>query len=254
MSAPVSIAGRHIDAAYAPPAQAGMPVLVFLHEGLGSLGLWKDVPDALARATGCGTLVYSRYGNGFSEVLEGERSVSYMHDEARILPELFDAFGIRDAVLVGQSDGASIALIYAGENGDRVRGVVAEAPHVFVEELSVRSIAAAKTSYETTELRERLARHHADADRTFYGWNDIWLHPDFRAWNIEDAVAQIRAPLLLVQGEDDEYGTPAQLDAIRARASHARVDALLLAGCGHAPHRDRREIVLAAIAGFVRGL
>ena len=135
-----------------------------------------------------------------------------------------------------------------------MRGVVAEAPHVFVEDLSVRSIAAAKASYESTDLRERLARHHADADRTFYGWNDIWLHPAFREWNIEDAVAQVRAPLLLIQGQDDEYGSPAQLDAIRARAPRAPVDSLLLAGCGHAPHRDRRTIVLAAIAGFVRAL
>lgn len=254
MSAPVSIAGRRLDVAYAAPARDGAPVLVFLHEGLGSLGLWKDVPDELARATGCGTLVYSRYGNGFSDVLAAARGVSYMHDEAHILPELLDAFDIRDAVLIGQSDGASIALIYAGENGDRLRGVVAEAPHVFVEDLSVRSIAAAKASYESTDLRERLARHHADADRTFYGWNDIWLHPAFREWNIEDAVAQVRAPLLLIQGQDDEYGSPAQLDAIRARATRAPVDSLLLAGCGHAPHRDRRTIVLAAIAGFVRAL
>ena len=254
MSAPVSIGGRRLDVAYAPPAQAGAPVLVFLHEGLGSLGLWKDIPEELARATGCGTLVYSRYGNGFSEVLETAREVAYMHEEARILPELFEAFGVSDAVLVGQSDGASIALIYAGENGDRVRGVVAEAPHVFVEDLSVRSIAQAKVSYETTDLRERLARHHADPDRTFYGWNDIWLHSDFRTWNIEDAVKQIRVPMLVIQGADDEYGTPAQLESIRERATHASVDTLLLANCGHAPHRDRRQLVVPAIAGFIRSL
>lgn len=215
--------------------------------------MWKSVPADLARLTGCAVLVYSRYGNGFSQVLEEARAVSYMHDEAlEALPDVLDAFDVRDAVLVGQSDGASIALIYAGENGARLRGVVAEAPHVFVEDLSVQSIARAKVAYESTDLPKRLGRYHEDADRTFYGWNGIWLHPEFRTWNIEDSVRKIRVPLLLVQGVDDEYGTVAQLDAVRNDCERARVDTLYLADCGHAPHRDRPDLTLPAIAAFVK--
>lgn len=224
-----------------------------LHEGLGSAGLWKSVPDDLAQLTGCAVIAYSRYGNGFSQVLEEPRAVSYMHDEAlEALPEVLDAFGVRRAVLVGQSDGASIALIYAGEIGARLCGVVAEAPHVFVEDISVKSIAQAKSAYESTGLRQALARHHQDAGKTFYGWNDIWLSPAFRSWNIQQSVRKIRVPLLLVQGVDDEYGTTAQLDAIAADAHAARVDTLYLAKCGHAPHRDRPGLVLPAIAAFVK--
>jgi pimeloyl-ACP methyl ester carboxylesterase len=229
-------------------------VLVFLHEGLGSVGMWKNFPYDLVRATGSSALVYSRYGNGFSEILAEDRPVSYMHDEARTaLPQVLDAFGIGDAILIGHSDGASIALIYAGESGARIRGVVAEAPHVFVEDISVTSIAQAKVFYETTDLRERLARYHEDVDRSFYGWNDIWLHPDFRSWNIREYVKRIELPMLLVQGADDEYGTIAQLDAIRADA-RGPVDALYLSNCGHAPHRDRGDMVTAAIAAFVKSV
>lgn len=229
-------------------------MLVFLHEGLGSAGMWRAFPQELVRATGCSALVYSRYGNGFSEILTEDRPVSYMHDEALMaLPRVLEAFDIGDAILIGHSDGASIALIYAGEVSARVRAVVAEAPHVFVEDLSVTSIAQAKVFYETTDLRARLARYHQDVDRTFYGWNDIWLHPGFRAWNIRESVKKIETPLLLVQGANDEYGTIAQLDAIRADA-RSPVDTLYLANCGHAPHRDRPGIVAAAIAAFITSL
>jgi pimeloyl-ACP methyl ester carboxylesterase len=175
-----------------------------------------------------------------------------MHDEAgSVLPEVLQAFDVRDAVLVGHSDGASIALIYGGETRTHVRGIVAEAPHVFVEDLSVQSISLAKVAFETTDLPQRLARYHQDVSRTFYGWNDIWLHPEFRAWNIRDAVRRITAPVLLIQGADDEYGTLAQLEAIRADASGARVDTLVLANCGHSPHRDRAQTTLDAISSFV---
>lgn len=215
--------------------------------------MWKRVPEDLGELTGCTVIAYSRYGNGFSEPLSGPRAVSYMHDEAlEALPDVLDAFEVSHAVLVGQSDGASIALIYAGEIGARVVGVIAEAPHVFVEDISVQSIAQAKAAYESTDLRKRLSRYHADVDKTFYGWNDIWLHPQFRSWNIEDSVRKIRAPLLLVQGAGDEYGTAEQLHAIRDGARDARVDTLYLADCGHAPHRDRPETVLPAIAAFVK--
>jgi pimeloyl-ACP methyl ester carboxylesterase len=247
-------ARRRLEARYIEGSR-DLPVIVFLHEGLGCAALWKDVPDELARLTGCPAIVYSRYGNGFSQVLEEPRAVSYMHDEAlESLADVLDSFGVQECVLVGQSDGASIALLYAGEIGSRVCSVVAEAPHVFVEDISVRSIAQAKAAFESSDLRERLARYHADVDRTFYGWNDIWLHPEFRSWNIQDSVRKIRVPLLLVQGMDDEYGTAAQLDAIVADAHHARADVLHLAQCGHAPHRDRPQIVLPAIAAFVKSV
>ncbi len=206
------------------------------------------------RATGCPALVYSRYGNGFSEILEQERSVGYMRDEARVaLPDLLDRYAIRETILVGHSDGASIAIIFAGQGDARVRAVVAEAPHVFVEDISVASIARAKVLYETTDLRDRLAQYHQDVDRTFYGWNDIWLDPHFRSWDIRDCTKGIRAPMLLVQGSQDEYGTQAQLQAIHEDA-RGPVDALYLAGCGHAPHRDRGEFVTAAVAAFIQSV
>lgn len=228
-------------------------MLVLLHEGLGSVAMWKSVPEDLARLTGCGVLAYSRYGNGFSDVLQASRAVSYMHDEAtEALPDVLDAFDVRNALLVGQSDGASIALIYAGEIGARLCGLVVEAPHVFVEDLSVRSIAQAKTAFESTDLPQRLGRYHADVQRTFYGWNDIWLHPEFRSWNIQNSVRSVRVPILAIQGVDDEYGTRAQLDAIVQDARNARVDTLMLANCSHAPHRDRADLVLPAIAAFVK--
>lgn len=250
----VLAAGRRLETEFIEGERPGAPVLVFLHEGLGSIGLWKAFPRELSRRTGWSALVYSRYGNGHSEVLDAARAPGYMHDEAlQTLPAVLDAFDVRDAVLVGHSDGASIALIYAGEMGERVRGVIAEAPHAFVEDLSVESIANAKTAYESSDLRERLGRYHQDADKTFYGWNDIWLHPDFRDWNIRRSVRGVRAPLLLVQGAQDEYGTFAQIEAIREDAG-GPVDTLYLARCGHAPHRDRAEIVIAASAAFVLSL
>lgn len=251
----IRAAGRSLDVRYIQPQRTGLPTLVYLHEGLGSVQLWKNVPELLAQRTGCGALVYSRYGNGFSEVLEAPRAVSYMHEEARrALPEILNAFDVSEAVLVGHSDGASIALIYAGEIGERVRGIVAEAPHVFVEDLSVESIALAKKAFEGGDLAARLSKYHRDVERTFYGWNDIWLHPDFRSWNIREAVRNIGVPMLLLQGADDEYGTLAQLDAIREDAQKARVDTLVLARCGHSPHRDRPELALPAIAAFVESL
>jgi pimeloyl-ACP methyl ester carboxylesterase len=237
-----------------PAVRPGTPTLVFLHEGLGSLALWRDFPAALAKRTGLGAFVYSRAGNGFSEALAQRRDPAYMHDEALIvLPQLLAQESIGDAILIGHSDGASIALIYAAEHPEIVRGIVLEAPHVFVEELSVRSIAAIREQYEATPLRERIARYHTDGDATFYAWNDIWLAPEFRDWNIEAYADRVRAPLLAVQGEDDEYGTLAQVESI-ARRSQGPVDRLVLAGCGHAPHRDRPAFVVAAIADWIEGL
>jgi len=250
----VEAAGRRIDAQWLPARVEGAPTLVFLHEGLGSLGLWRDVPRTIAEQTGLSALVYSRYGHGRSEVLQAARDVQYMHDEAlAALPDLLDRFDVERAILVGHSDGASIALLYAAEYPQRVAGVVAEAPHVFVEALSVSSIAAIGEQYRNGTLRERMARHHDDVDATFFGWNDIWLHPSFLEWNIVGSLGRVTAPVLCIQGAQDEYGTLAQLDAI-ARNAQAPVDRVILEGCGHSPHRDRANVVAPIIVGWVKAI
>ena len=224
--------------------------LVFLHEGLGSVSHWKDFPARVAQVTGCPATVYSRYGSGNSEVLREARGVRYMHEEALdALPELLSRLEIDRPILVGHSDGASIALIYAGTHG-RVSALVLLAPHVFVEDLSVASIAAAKAQFETTNLSERLARHHRDARRTFWGWNDIWLHPDFRSWNIEPYLPRITCPVLVIQGVEDQYGTMKQVQSIQRQAA-GPVEVLALENCRHSPQRDQKEATLKAISGFL---
>jgi pimeloyl-ACP methyl ester carboxylesterase len=249
----VSVQGRKLEYRRIASERPDTPTLVFLHEGLGSVSLWRDFPDRVAQATGCGAVMYSRFGYGRSDVLKGARGVDYMHREARdALPELIDKLGIIDPLLVGHSDGASIAIIYAGTHPG-MRGLLLEAPHVFVEEISVKSIAEAKVAFETTDMPKKLARHHADAAQTFYGWNDIWLHPDFRAWNIEEYLPQIACPTLVIQGREDEYGTMRQPEAI-ARQAKGRVELVTLDGCGHSPHRDQPEAALEAMARFIRGV
>jgi len=256
----MTVAGKHLEVRhYAPRGHAVVsprpPTLVFLHEGLGSVGLWRDFPQALADATGCPALAYSRQGYGRSAPIALPRPLSFMHDEARTaLPALLAAAGISDAILVGHSDGASIALIYAGEQGGCLRALVLEAPHVFVEEVSVISIARARESYRAGPLRERLARHHGDnVDGAFYGWADSWLDPGFRSWNIEEFLPAIKVPILLIQGEDDEYGTLAQIERIERQVA-APVERCILAQCGHAPHRDQPAATLAAMAAFINKL
>jgi len=235
-----------IERARIPGAE---PTLVFLHEGLGSLGLWRDFPKDVAERTGHGALAYSRTGNGFSDVLSEKRSVRYMHDEAlKILPGILLEESIADPILIGHSDGASIALIYG-----RAQAMVLMAPHVFVEDEGIAAIEQTKRAYETTDLRARIARHHTDGDKTFYGWNDIWLDPAFRAWNIEEYLPKVRCPLLLIQGADDEYGTLEQLDRIE-RGVKGRVERVVLTDCGHSPQRDRREATLDAITRFVAAI
>ena len=235
---------------YGPPA-ASAPTLVFLHEGLGSASMWRDFPRRLAEATGCGALVYSRRGYGSSPAAALPRPIRYMHDEADVLAEVLHDHGVHDAIVVGHSDGASIAIIYAGRHpAAPLRALILEAPHVFVETISVESIAATKGIYETTDLRDRLARHHRDVDNAFRGWNDVWLHPEFRKWNIEEFLPAIRVPMLLIQGSDDEYGTWAQIEAI-ARQVRGSVETRLVPGAGHSPHRDQPEMVLDTMAAFV---
>ena len=230
-----------------------LPELVFLHEGLGSVSHWREFPARVALATGCRVTIYSRYGSGNSDLLTEPRPVRYMHDEAlAVLPDLLRQLAIENPILIGHSDGASIAIIYAGAR-HRVRGLVLLAPHVFVEDLSIRSIAAAKVTFETTNLPMLLARHHRDAGRTFRGWNNVWLYPDFRSWNIEEYLSHIVCPALVIQGLEDQYGTMAQVEAIRKRSA-GPVEVLVLPACQHSPQRDQPEAVLEAITRFLASI
>jgi len=250
------VAGGHrLETSWLGPPPGHGPTIVMLHEGLGSVSAWRDFPQRLVDATGLGVLVYSRWGYGKSDPVTLPRPLTYMHDEALVtLPELLEAAGIRDAILLGHSDGASIALIFAGSGlpaASRVRALVLEAPHVFVEDVSVESIARAADAYRTGDLRARLARHHGgNVDGAFWGWNRAWLDPGFRAWNIERYLPAVRVPTLVIQGQDDPYGTVAQVDSI-ATKSGGPVSRLLLPACGHAPHRDQPEATIEAIARYV---
>lgn len=247
----IVVDGRRIEAAWHGPGPDAAPSLVLLHEGLGCVGMWRDFPARLAERTGYGVLVYSRFGYGKSDPLPLPRSVRYMHEEAlNVLPAVLDQARIRTVVLVGHSDGASIATIYAGSRQDfRVGGLALLAPHFFVEDISIKSIAAAKVAYETGDLRERLARYHAHVDAAFRGWNGAWLAPEFREWRLDEELAHVRVPMLIVQGEDDEYGTAAQLELAR-EATYCPVDTLLLSQCRHSPQFDQPEATLAAVAEF----
>ena len=227
------------------------PTMGFLHEGLGSISQWRDFPDRIVEATGLPAIVYARYGHGQSDVLQQSHGIDFMHREAlESLPELVRQLKLERPILIGHSDGASIALIYAG-SGYALRGLVTMAPHVFVEDISIEGIVAAKRAFETTDLPQKLARHHRDANKTFYGWNDVWLAPAFRSWNIESFLQTITCPLLAIQGAADEYGSMAQVDAI-ARRVRGPVEVLQLEQCGHSPQRDQPEMVAAAIIAFVQ--
>ena len=233
------------------PGDAALPWLVLLHEGLGSVSLWRDFPDKLARRLGMPALVYSRRGYGRSDALDGPRSPDFMHREAsEVLPRLLAHFGIERPILVGHSDGASIALIHAAGANSAVRAVVLMAPHVMVEDVSRAAIQRIRHVYETTDLRTRLGRHHAHVDDAFLGWSDIWLDLRFADWSLLPECSRLSVPALLIQGRDDEYGTLAQIDAIEAR-TRAPVRRLVLDGCGHAPQREREQDVVEAIARFI---
>jgi pimeloyl-ACP methyl ester carboxylesterase len=248
-----SIDGHWLEAARIDARQSNLPTFVLLHEGLGSVSHWKDFPRVLAEATGAGVFLYSRYGHGFSDVLQEPGPFPSMHHEAQVvLPKILEKAGIERPVLLGQSDGASIAILYAGMFPDSPAGLVLEAPHVFVEDITVSSIAKAKVLYTETDLPQRLGRYHGDADSLFWGWNNIWLDPSFRDWNIEASLDPIRCPVLILQGAQDEYGSVKQIEAIQRRIPAA--SALVLDNCGHAPHRDRCEITIAAIERFLETL
>ena len=248
------IQGGRIEYRALPGKAAAGPTLVFLHEGLGSVGLWRDFPDKLATRLGLPALVYSRFGYGQSDGLLAANTPRFMHEEALgVLPALLDRLAIERPLLIGHSDGASIALIHAAASGRPVHGLVLMAPHVFVEPICLESIARIRETYFNTDLKQRLARHHAHVDDAFLGWADTWLLPEFRSWSIEDLLPAVRPPMLLIQGRDDAYGTLAQLDRIEARVQ-GPVTRLVLADCGHAPQRDQEAAVVQAIATFTTSL
>jgi pimeloyl-ACP methyl ester carboxylesterase len=233
------------------PAPDRAATIVMLHEGLGSVGLWGDFPDRLAAATGCGVFAYSRAGYGASSPVALPRPLDYMHVEAlEALPKVLEAIGFRRGLLLGHSDGASIAAIYAGGIQDhRIRGLSLIAPHFIVEDISVNSIAAIKVNYEQGDLRAKLARWHGDVDNAFYGWNGAWLDPAFRDWDISEYLTYIRVPVLIVQGAGDQYGTLRQIEVAQEEC-YCPVDVAMIEDAGHSPHREAADATLEAVAGF----
>jgi pimeloyl-ACP methyl ester carboxylesterase len=246
-------AGHALEYEWVGDGAPGKPPLVFLHEGLGSIRQWRDFPQQVAEATGCRALVYSRYGYGQSDVLqEAQAGVRFMHREAlEALPALLAALRIENPVLVGHSDGASIALIYAGSPGHAVRGLAVMAPHVFVEPICVESIRKASEAFAQTDLAQRLGKYHREPAKTFHLWADAWLDPEFLEWNIEAYLPGISCPVLAIQGRDDEYGTMEQLARIK-RGVRGSCELLALDACGHSPFRDQPQASADAIARFIR--
>ena len=228
------------------------PVVVFLHEGLGSLALWKDFPEKFCLDHGLTGLVFSRYGYGRStpRPLDERWPPSFMHEQAhQVLPAFFAQLGIARPWLFGHSDGASIALLYAARFPEKLSGIVVAAPHILVEDITIDNIRAAREAYLAQDLRSRLGRYHASADSAFWGWNDVWLDPAFRSWNIEDDLAAITCPVLAIQGEDDEYGTLEQIYGIQRKIPATRI--VVLPRCGHSPHRDQAEALSQEAAHFI---
>lgn len=247
--------GKSLEYACWGPDPTQAPTLVLLHEGLGCTALWRSFPEKLSKATGFGVFAYSRTGYGHSDTADLPRPLDYMTREAiDVLPDVLDSIGLVRGVLVGHSDGATIAAIHAGSVADRrVRGIVTMAPHFFTEEMGLREIAAAKVAYETTDMKDRMARYHRDPENTFRGWNESWLHPEFKSWNVSEVIDYIRVPVLAIQGRDDQYGTLAQINELEAR-SYAPVDTLILDDCRHAPFLEQEDKVISQIAGYCRRL
>jgi len=237
----------------AAPKQA--MTIVMLHEGLGCVALWRGFPQKLAEATGMGVMAYSRAGYGHSDSADLPRPLDYMTREAvDVLPQVLDAFGVQRCILLGHSDGATIAAIYAGSVEDfRVRGLVLMAPHFFTEDMGLAEIAKAQDAFAQTDLRERMGKYHRDPEAVFRGWNDVWLDPGFKTWNVAEVIDYLRIPTLAIQGKDDQYGTLAQISEIEDR-SYAPVDTLILEDCRHAPHVDQPQAVLDAVNEFATRL
>lgn len=249
----LDIAPHRLEYRWAGPRPDLAPTLVLLHEGLGCVGLWADFPDKLAAATGLGVFAYSRAGYGRSSPAPLPWPLDFMNREAQdVLPRVLDAIGFRSGLLVGHSDGASIAAIHCGSVEDhRVKGAVLIAPHFFTEEMGLTEIARAKDAYDSGDLRARLARWHDAPDNAFRGWNGVWLDPDFRAWDITGVLAYIRAPLLVVQGADDQYGTARQVEVV-AQECYCPVETRILPGVRHSPHREAPDVLVREIAEFAK--
>ena len=248
----LTICERRLDVARWPGDPDSKP-LVLLHEGLGSIGLWRAFPTQLQAATGRRVVAYSRFGHGQSEPPPKPRTPTFFHDEAlEVLRELLSQLAIEEPILVGHSDGGSIALIYAANNP--ATGVVLMAPHVFVEEMTVEAIRGTRSAFETTDLRSRMSRHHADPDAAFWGWCDVWLDPAFKEWTLDAEARRLTAPTLLIQGAEDPYGTLAQIHRIAAEAPEGANTDLLIVPGGHSPHLEQADAVTQAISEFVARL
>ena len=228
------------------------PTLIFLHEGLGSIEMWHDFPGILAGTTACDCLIYDRWGHGRSDPLDVQRTLRYVHDEALdSLPEVLNHSNVDEAILIGHSDGGSIALIFAAEHPDIVRGIITEAAHVFVEEITLAGIREALNIYHNTDLKQKLARYHGDnTERIFRAWHETWLQPEFKSWDIQDCLPKIKCPLLVIQGEDDQYGTAAQVEAITNQVS-GPAKPLLIPNCAHIPHREAKDRVAQEMTEFI---
>ena len=247
----LTAADRRLEYRWIEPTAPDRPALVFLHEGLGSIAQWKAFPDAIAATTGCGVFIYSRYGFGQSDPLAEPRHVEYLSHEALVvLPAVLAARGIVDPVLIGHSDGATIALLYASDPRWSTRAIVIEAPHVFVEDAGLTEIERARDAYRDGDLRRKLGKYHRDVDAMFDGWAETWLRPEFRAWNMESRLPGVRCPVLLIQGLDDPYGTMTQVDAITRQVS-GPVQVMLLPACAHTPHVECEREVREAMVGFI---
>ncbi|MEM8750546.1 MAG: alpha/beta hydrolase [Pseudomonadota bacterium] len=251
----VAVGDMSLEATCFGPPPNNAPTIVLLHEGLGCVALWRDFPQRLSAETGYGVFAYSRAGYGQSSPCTLPRPLDYMTREALdVLPQVLNGIGFQNGILLGHSDGATIAAIHAGLSGDmHVRGAVLIAPHFFTEPVGLKSIAAARVQFETGDLREKLARYHSDVECAFRGWNDAWLDPQFVEWNVADAIDHLRVPVLAMQGRDDAYGTLAQIEEIETR-SYAPVDVEILENCGHGPHIEKPDTTLHLVAEFAARL
>lgn len=250
----LTVLDRKIEYAWFGPVSSDLPVLVFLHDGLGCLSLWRDFPARVADAAKSRAFVYSRFGYGNSDPIDLPRPVRFMHDEAlTVLPAILDAAKIDRPIFVGHSDGGSIALIFAGSKfGANVHSLILEAPHVFVEDLTVQSIYEAGQEYLHKDLKQKLQRHHGkNVDVAFWGWNQVWLDPNFRSWNIEEYLPHIQKPVLAIQGNDDNFGTSLQIESI-AKHCAGEVQTAFLPKCAHTPHREQPELTFDLMVNFIR--
>ena len=251
----IKIDGVTLECACHGPAPDKAPTIVMLHEGLGSTALWRDFPAKVAAATGMGVFVYSRQGHGQSDPAALPKPLDFMtHEAVDVLPRILDAIGFQNGILLGHSDGATIAAIYAGSVEDfRIRGLILMAPHFFTEDAGLAEIAKARDAFEKGELKDRMAKYHADPDNTFRGWNDVWLDPGFKSWDVTEVIDYLRIPTLAIQGRDDQYGTLAQIQVVEDR-SYAPVDLAVLDDCRHAPHLEQPEATLELIADYAARL